>query len=261
MGHLKVRGFVLREVPVGETDRIINILAADLGLITASARAARRPRSPLLLATQVFSLCDFELFANKGHYSVNAAELIEPFLGLYEDLDRLVCAAHLAEVMLDACRDDVAQPNLYRLWAFSLQALQTHPDPLLAVHIAQLRLLAEIGFAPRLDSCVVCGGPVSPGDADGRLYFSVTSCGLVCGSIGCRRPDDDARPLAAGTYNALLHAVTAPLPRLFSCQLSPDTRREFIAIASRYLVHQMEKSYDRLKMLDSLSDLDESAKA
>jgi DNA repair protein RecO (recombination protein O) len=257
VAHIKARGFILREVPVGEADRILNVLTADLGLITASARGARRPKSALLMATQVYSLSEFELFANKGHFSVNTAELVEPFLALQQDLDRLICAAHLAEVMLDACRDDVPQPELYRLWAFSLQAIQSQPDPLLAVHIAQLRLLAEIGFSPRLDSCVACGNPLDHTTDNGApaLAFSVRSCGVICGRPGCRRPDDDARPMSAGTLNALRHALEAPLPRLFNGQLSPETRSAFIQISSHYLVHQMEKAYTKLKMLQRLDEL------
>ena len=250
MPHLQVRGFVIREVPVGETDRIINILTADYGLISASARGARRTKSQLLMTTQVFSLSDFELFVNKGHYSVNSAELIEAFMPLQQDLDRLVCAAHLAEVLLDSTRDAVAQPELYRLWAFSLQALQSLPDPLQTVHIAQLRLLSEIGFSPCVDSCVVCGEPV-----DDQARFSIRSCGTVCTRPACRLKAADAIPLAAGALPCLRHTLTVPLGRLFSVGLSPAARRDFLRLSEGYLAHQMEKSYTRLKMLDGLAGL------
>jgi DNA repair protein RecO (recombination protein O) len=247
MAHLKVRGFVIREVPVGESDRIINILTSEMGMITASARGSRRTKGAQLLSTQVYSLSDFELFFNKGHYSVNAAELAEPFLALYQELTRLVCAAHLAEVLIDACRDDVAQPGLYRLWAFALQALQQTPDPFLCVHIAQLRLLSEIGFTPRLDSCVICGQPPSA-----AIAFSVQACGLVCCRPDCRRACVDAQALAPGVLDCLRYSLEAPLARLFQCQASPEVRQAFCEISEHYLALQMEKSYTRLKMLDSL---------
>jgi DNA repair protein RecO (recombination protein O) len=250
-------------VPVGESDRIINILTADLGLVTASARGSRRTKGAQLLSTQVYSLSDFDLFHNKGHFSVNAADLAEPFLALHQDMDRLVCAAHMAEVLIDACRDDVAQPELYRLWAFALQALQQTPDPLLCVHITQLRLLSEIGFAPRLDHCIICGNPVitesdlkAPSDlAALSLSFSVQSCGVVCSKPACRRAASDARPISGGARSCLKYCVEAPLPRLYQCQADPDIRREFCTISERYLSQQMEKSYTKLKMLESLSDM------
>jgi len=250
MPHLKVKGFVIREVPVGESDRIINILTAEYGLISASARGARRTRSPLLLSTQVFSLSDFELFVNKGHYTVNSAELNEAFLPLHQDLDKLVCAAHLAEVLLDSTRDDIAQPELYRLWAYSLQALQSRPDPLLTVHMAQVRLLMVIGYAPCVDTCVVCGDKT-----DQMLRFSIRSCGSVCTKPDCLQKAGDARQLAPGTMECLRHALNAPLSKLFSVQLSLAARRDFLWLADSYLTHQMEKEYQRLKLLEGLDKL------
>lgn len=250
MSHLKVKGFVVREVPVGETDRIISILTADHGLISASVRGARRTRSPLLLSTQPFSLSDFELFVNKGHYSVNSADLAEAFMPLQQDLDRLVCAAHLAEVLVDSTRDDVAQPELYRLWAYSLQALQTLNDPLLLVHIAQMRLLAEIGYAPGLDHCIVCGDAI-----DDKARFSIRTCGTVCSKPACARTTADAAVMAPGCLACLRHALSIPLPKLFNVRLSAAARQDFIRLADRYLTHQMEKQYTRLHLLQGLAEM------
>lgn len=247
MAHVKIRGFVVREVPVGESDRIIGLLTEDQGLITVSVRGARRARSPHLMTTQAFAFSEFELFQNKGHYSLNASELIEPYLMLYQDMERLVCASHLAEVLVDCLRDDVAQPALFRLWAYSMQALQSGPDPLLTVHVAQWRLLSEIGLSPRLDCCVQCGRT-----QDAFEYFSIRSCGLVCGRSECLARAPDAMLLSGGALACLSYCQTAALPRLFNFTLQADVRNQVIDISARYLVHQFEKPYTKLDMLKSL---------
>ena len=253
MPHITLKGFVIREVPVGDADRIINIFTAELGLISASARGARRTRSPLLLPTQVFSFSMFELFAHKGHYAVNSAELIESFMKLHKEIDRLICAAHLAEVLLDSTRDAVPQPELYRLWAYSLQALQSQVDPLLLVHLAQMRFMADIGYSPCLDSCVVCGKILS--DAS---VFSVRSCGTVCQAKACAEAAPDILPLTAGVLACLRHCLAAPPGRLFNARLSSEARQSFIRLSAGYLTHQMEKSYTRLNMLSDLQQDDQS---
>lgn len=247
MPHLKVRGFVIREVQVGDADRIINILTADLGLISVSAHGARRTKSPLLMPTQIFALSEFELFANKGHYTVNTAELTEPFMSLHQDLDRLVCASHLAEVLLDCTRDADSQPELYQLWAFIMQALQSQPDPIFLTHLAQMRLLALIGYSPCIDSCVQCGAPI-----EGKAWFSIRSCGMICARPACRKQASDAVALAPGVLECLKHCLNSPYGRLFNCRLSQEARKDFILLSERYLTHQMEKKYTRLKMLEGL---------
>ena len=248
MPYLKVKGFVIREVPVGDADRIVDILTADHGLITASARGARRTRSALLMSTQIFSLSNFEMFINKGHYRINSAELIEAFLSLHQDIDRLICAAHLAEVLLDCTRDAMAQPELYHLWAYTMQALQTQDDPLLVTHIAQLRMMAEIGFAPQANACVICGNEL----LQEKSLFSIRSCGTVCTASACRSLAIDARILSTGVLECLKHSLTAPFSRIYNVRLGPTVRSDFFGLSTAYLSHQMEKAYTRLNMLTDL---------
>lgn len=248
MAHEQVRGFVLREIPIGETDRLVSILTASQGLLTAAARGARRPRSALQLTTQVFTLSDFQLFHYKQRLTIDSAELIEPFLGLRRDMDRLVCAAHLAEVFLDCARDDVTGRDVYQLWAYAAQTLQSQPDPFLTVHTAQLRLLNLVGFAPDLAACRDCRRFL---DSQGA-WFSFSTCGLQCGGADCRRPDADSVHLSAGALACLQYIGTAPLPRLFQFKLTPAVRQEVCRFSERYLQVQMEKVYTRLAMLQSL---------
>ena len=260
MAQIKTKGFVIRVVSVGESDRIISLLTEDHGLISVSVRGARRTRSPHLVTTQVFAFSLFELFYHKGHYSINASELIEAFSALQQDMDRLVCASHLAEILLDSLRDDLAQPGVYRLWAYALQAVSNRPDPLLSVHIAQLRLLMEIGFAPRLDACVFCGRkaetlmPEAP-------FFSVAAGGLICTQTACLSRTADRRPVPPGGLACLQHVQTSALPRLFSFTLAPDVRSFFIELSAAYLSHQMEKAYTRLDMLRQLQTGSAAAEA
>lgn len=251
MSHIKLRGFIVREIPVGEADRIINILSADQGLISASARGARRTKSRLLASTQIFVLSDFELFAYKGRYTVDDAQLVESFSRLRQDIERLICASHLAEVLIDCTREAVPDPEIYKIWAYSLNAIQAHADPQLSVHAAQLRLLAQSGFALHLDSCVGCSQPMERQNSSSSVQISISAGGSVCGKTACRR--NDSQLISRAVYNCLQHCQEAPLPQLFNFRLSAKARREFTQLSGAYLVSQMEKNYTRLKMLDDLS--------
>ncbi len=249
MSHVKVKGFVLREVPVGDSDRILSVLTEDHGLLTVSAQRSRTTRSPLLLSTQVFSFSEFELFHNKGRYRVNAASLIEAFWPVHRDIERLVCASHLAEVFVDSMRDEVAQPAIYRLWAFAMQALQAREDPLLTVHIAQFRLMIEIGYSPCISHCVVCG------TGSGLDRFSLVSCGIVCGRRECMSRASQAFRIEPGVHALLEHIQSATVGRLFNLGLSSEARNSFIELSGRYLSQQMEKNYTRLDMLKDLNQM------
>lgn len=247
MAHLKFKGFVLRTIDIGEADRLISILSSDHGLVKAYAKNARRPRSHLRLTTQNFAFCEFSVFQYRERMQIDEAEMLEPFLELQQDMDRLVCAAHLAEVLHDGAEYETEQSDLYRLCAYSLEALRRQPEPLLMVHVAQLRVLSMIGLAPRIDNCVICGQALTA-----HPSFSDSACGAICGRPACMSRVPDARLLDQPTLACLLHSQTAPLQRLFSFKMEPEAMIRFIHLSRHYLIHQMEKPYQRLDMLMQL---------
>lgn len=213
MAHETVRGFILREVPLGDADRIVEIFTADRGLVTAVARGARRAKSPLIAATLIFTFGEYQLFALKGRYTIDSAELIESFTGLRENIERLVCAAHLSEVFMDLLRDSLAEPELYTLWAYTSNQLKSAQDPYLTVHIAQFKALAISGFAPVLER------------------------------------EDQLTGSAADCLNYCLHSS---VEKLFAFRLNDLVREEVCQYTSHYLSTIMEKPYLKLKMIQDL---------
>lgn len=241
----QVRGFVLRAVPVGDADRIIDILTRENGLVTASARGARRTRSPMLAGTQEFALCDFGLFSNRGRLTVNSVELVESFISLQSDLTLLVSAAHLSEVFLDCLRHDPEQPQLYTLWAYTMNALLSkQKDPLLVAHVCGLRLMKMVGYEPRLDACVVCGETALP------FWFSYSDCGMVCARHLTEARSISALNVTGGLLALLRHIMAAPVERLYAFAVDEPVAAAFMNMSRRFVEERMEKSYTRLDLLN-----------
>jgi len=241
----KVRGFVLRAVPVGDHDRIIDILTRESGLVTASARGSRRTRSPMLAATQEFALSDFSLFSQRGRLSVDTADLVESFIGLQSDLTRLVCAAHLSELFLDCLRDDAEQPQLYALWAYTMGALvNPQKDPLLVVHTCGMRLMCVAGYEPRLDHCTLCKEDREP------YWFSYPECGLVCSRHMTVERSRSSIQVTEGLLSLLRHTVIAPVDRLYAFSVDTNVSSAFNRLSERYVGERMEKQYNRLNLLN-----------
>lgn len=247
MSHINVRGFILRDQPVGDADRLISLLTADHGLITAAARGARRQKSPLLASTQIFALSQVQLFHNRGRYTVDSAELIESFQGLHKDIFRLVCAAHLAEVFIDLLKDDLPDYASYEIWGRAINEVNRGHEPLLAIHIAQLRLLAHSGLKPPIELCSKCHQSVIA-----PAIFSFTESKIFCGS-GCALSTVGLNMrLSAGSLACLHHIFSCRLENLFSFSLSEKIRREVVDFSNKWLTNQMEKEYSRLDMLRDL---------
>ena len=248
MAHMSVRGFVLREQPYGETDKLLDLLTADNGLITVAARGARRSKSRLMSCSQLFSLSEYQLFQNKGRFSIDSADLIESFQGLHKDIDKLICAAHLAEVFSDLLRDNLPDRLPYELWAYTANQLNIGDDPLLAVHAAQLRLLAIEGLKPLTDSCKYCQNKLAD-----SMKFAFSESASYCSSDRCQSAvKGPSMLLSAGTAACIQHILNCKLSKLFSFKLADDVRQDVITFSDRFLTEQMEKKYTRLDLLAGL---------
>ena len=103
MGTEKLRGIVLREQAKGESNKQIVLLAQGVGRVLLSARGARRVKSKLLAATQLFCYADFVVYEGKGFYSVTQAELQNSFYGLRLDMDKFSEGMYLAELTERSC--------------------------------------------------------------------------------------------------------------------------------------------------------------
>ena len=191
MHQTEQTAIVLRYANYRDNDRMLTLLSPIRGRVEALARGCRRPRSPLLNASELFALGDFELFSRGGRATVVGASLIETFYPLRADFDRLSCGVYLLNVAEAAAQPDVPDQELFMLLLHTLSRL-TFSDqewkPLLAGFL--LHYAACEGFKPRLNHCVACQKRLAPEE---QTYFDLAEGGLVCRA--CRQPGQT--PVAA----------------------------------------------------------------
>ena len=169
---------VLRCANYRDNDRMLTLFSPTRGKIEALARGCRRPKSPLLAASQPFALGDYELYHKADRFTVTGITLTETFYPLRTDFERLSAGTYL----LGLC-ESIIQPNepnqqLFMLLLHTLARL-TFSDqpwkPLLAGFF--LHTSAIEGYQPELEYCVRCGKLCTPQDA---LHFDLRDGGLCC---------------------------------------------------------------------------------
>jgi DNA repair protein RecO (recombination protein O) len=169
---------IVHVMPYSETSKIVRLLARDVGLQSAIAKGARRPKSRTGPRLDLFAAGAATLLM-KPHRELNlltAFEVTAAHGGLAGTVERFAAASALAELAL---RFAPAEPlaELHDVVAAGLEALERAPPALVGslALVACWSVVVTLGFAPTLDRCVVCGSRL-----DGAVAFSSAQGGSLC---------------------------------------------------------------------------------
>ena len=231
-------GLVLRETVTRDADKILTVLTPDRGRLSVIARGARRKGSRVAAACQLLAYSEMTLY-EKGRWTMlDAADTIELFDGLRQDLTALSLAAYFAdltEAVSDGSGGDVLSLLLNALYALS--ALKKPPQ--LVKPAFQFRLMALAGYEPMADGCALCGAP-EPENPMLDVVHGVVHCGR------CREKGGLSLPLTASGLAALRYVLYGDPRRLYSFSLPPEGLRALNHAADAYVSAQLERSFRTL---------------
>lgn len=74
-------GIVLKEMPLGEADKLLTVFSREQGRISVVAKGAKKPGSRFLAAASAFAYSDMELVKGRSMYVLRNANIISPFTG------------------------------------------------------------------------------------------------------------------------------------------------------------------------------------
>ena len=213
MPSYSAQGLVIHRLNLGETDKICTLFTREFGKLSAVVKGARKAGSRLSGATELFTQSRFLLASGKSLDIVTQCEIDAVYSDLRLDLERLARASYYCELLdrFTLERDAITSAELFDVTVDALKRLQAAAtdDLDLAVHAYELRLLDALGYAPVLDRCVRCDGPLY-----GKLCgFSPILGGTLCASDRFKAEDAQALSLPAiELLQALAQSEDSDLP-------------------------------------------------
>jgi DNA repair protein RecO (recombination protein O) len=245
MALVRTKGLVIREVSVGDADKIITLITEDLGKISVSAKEARKGGGRYSCGTQVFTYGEFILFKARNSFMLNGCDVIASFYGLANDLERFTYAAHIIDMASDAAADIQTTAGVLNLLLHALNALEKGRNPCLVSSVFTMKLMQICGYPPHVTGCVSCGST----DLD-EIWFGFNRCGFLCGK--CAAEDTSAVLVEAGTVKAILHVMCSDNAGAFRFELSPVNLEAFAQLAGRYIAERLDKRYSKLDYLKEI---------
>ena len=159
MSSVITQGIVLRRTDWREHDRILTLLTPRHGRIDVLSRGCRRPKSPLMPASELFVNGEYTLFQNHEHYTLTGCSLEDTFYPLRMDPYRLTCASYMAALCAEGAQPGQEAVSLYALLLRSLYhlAYDQDKDALGVTTCFLLQFADACGYRPRLKYCTHCG--------------------------------------------------------------------------------------------------------
>ncbi|MCD8125279.1 MAG: DNA repair protein RecO [Lachnospiraceae bacterium] len=210
---ITVTGMVLSSMPIGEYDRRLVILTSERGKISAFAKGARRPNSPLLAGSRPFSFGQMQLYEGRSSYTVRSLDIRRYFEELATDVEAVCYGTYFMEFADYYGREGIDEREMINLLYASLLAL-SHPekDRRLLRAVFELRAMmlhGEYAETPLID----CG--------EGAAY-------------------------------AWNYCLTAPTGKLYAFRLTEEAEREFIEAVEALKRYYIDRGFKSLEVLESL---------
>lgn len=242
---ITVTGMILSASPIGEYDKRIVILTKEKGKLSAFARGARRPNSPLAGVTAPCSFGTFMLYEGRSSNTLHSAEISNYFAELRMDVEAAYYAFYFLEFADYYTRESNDEREMLKLLYQTMRALTKKVIPLKLVrYIFELKAVTVNGEGPQVFQCVSCGNKERP------CVFSVKKGGLVCSE--CDRDVYDGMKLNTSTLYAMQYVTGTPVEKLYTFTLSEEVLAELGKVLERYLDVYVDKRFKSLEILEQL---------
>jgi DNA repair protein RecO (recombination protein O) len=156
----RTEGIVLTSQKHGEADLIVTYLTRDRGIIKAFAKSPRKIKSRFGSSLEPLTYVRISLIGKEQSIpKITQSDIIKPFRALRENYHDLVNISRLIRLMLFLTPEDTHNKRLFNFFLSTLNLIESSAeDQRQTLYlIALIRLLAMIGYAPRLNKCGRCG--------------------------------------------------------------------------------------------------------
>lgn len=173
---LEVDGFVLSEIPYGDSSKIINVLTREYGVIGIMCKGAKSLKNKYRVPTMRLSFSHFNIMYKENKLStLVSADVINPFKLVKSDILLVSFLAYLTELTSQVVKQSNDIENIYDDFIKTILKLEDGLDPIVLTNILEIKYLEYLGVLFNLDECVICGSKnnIATFDADKGGYICI----------------------------------------------------------------------------------------
>ena len=144
-------GIILRTRPLTETSLIVQWLTPSFGRIATVAKGARRNKSPFAGKLDLFFLADFSFSRSRRSelHTLREVSVRDTHAALRDELGWLRQASYAAALIEQTTETETPLPAIFDLMKSFLEHLSKQPPQPKTIFSLEMKLLKELGLAPK----------------------------------------------------------------------------------------------------------------
>jgi len=238
---------VIKEMNVGESDRLVTLFTRDYGIIKAFASGAKNIKSKKGSSTSLLTYGSFTIKRKNESYRIYEATPISMFFGAGSDIEVLTLSQYFCELANVFAVSGTPNTELLRLILNSLHFLTKEKRfPPLIKAITELRTAVISGYSPNLIACEGCGKY-----EDDIMYFEIDG-----GELRCEECDKQGEYAAIDRtmLSAMRHIVYCEFQKLYSFEIPEDKAKLLSDITGKYITVQTDHRFSTLEFYESIKE-------
>lgn len=243
--RFSTEGLVIKEMNVGESDRLVTLFTRDYGILKAFAPGAKSIKSKKGAATSLLTYSSVTFVRKKDTLRISEASPIALFFSMGSDVEVLALSQYFCELAYKFGENGVSNPEMLRLFLNSLHFLNKEKRyPPLIKAITELRLAVLSGYSPNLIACGDCGK-----FEDNLMYFNFEDGSLCCSEC---TPKNGSVAIDLAQLSAMRHIVYSEFSKLYSFDLGTENADRLSEITSEYIETQSDQRFPTLDFYRSI---------
>ncbi len=257
-----VDGLILKEIAIGDDDKLLTVLTADEGKLLMTAKGVRSMRSRVGPMCRLFTYANFEYYEKNGRRWVSGGSVNDSFFQISEDMESFALASYLVQIAEDITGEGVGGDEVLRMTLNSLYCLARKKKPHWQIKAAyELFAVNVSGMSPDLCACARCGEADKP-----SYWLDVMNGAVICGECmkkadtGLPLPDVDEYstknillPIDMGALSAARYILSADPRRIFAFSVgSKESEEALCRCAETYLLNHLERNFNTLDFYKSV---------
>jgi len=237
---------VIKRADSGEADRLLTLYTPHMGKIRAVAKGARKTTSRLGGHVELFTLTRLMIAKGRNLDYVTQAETVRSFIEIRDDLDLVIVASYVAELVDQFTENRIENQALYALLLSTFQNLPQAADTDLLLRHFELHLLSLIGYQPELHHCLSCRRELEPV----TNAFSAAAGGVLCPQ--CAGSQMVRREVSVEMVKCLRFLQSNDYPQASRLRLRPELHWELETVLGETLRYLLERELRSAAFLHTL---------